>query len=70
MRRFLAAVLLFAASCTDGDRIIDLDDRTGTVRGTAWVDRNADGVYSQGADAAAAGAVAAVVFDATGDPDP
>ena len=67
MRRILPAlVACVAVSCTDGGDPVTIDDRTGTVRGVAYVDRNADGVYTQSADALAEGVTAMLLLDATG----
>ena len=68
MRRILPVLLASTAlSCSDGGDPISIDDRTGVVQGIAYVDRNADGMFTSASDALAQGAVAALVLDATGD---
>lgn len=68
MRRLLPVLLAcFTLSCAEGDGPVTIDDRTGVVRGTAYVDLNADGSYAAATDALAQGVTAALLLDATGD---
>lgn len=53
------------AGCKDGDPT-SIDERTGAVAGVAFLDRDADGVLST-PDGPAAGVVAALILQATGD---
>jgi hypothetical protein len=66
MRKVIPALLaVLVMSCTDGGDPIGIDG-TGEVRGTAFIDRDADGRLSD-ADVAAAGVAAALLLEATGD---
>lgn len=67
----VAAVFAFgivAASCADGGGTpIDLDDKTGTVRGVAYIDQDADGALDFRFDLPATGASTALVLEGTND---
>lgn len=67
MRRLLPTLLAATAiSCTEGGGPVTIDDRTGVVRGMAFVDRNADGEYAAASDALAEGVTASLLLDGTG----
>lgn len=67
MRRSLSLLVAIAVvACSEGGGGVGLD-KTGSVRGTAYIDRNADGQFSPLTDVMAGGVAVALLVESTAD---
>lgn len=64
-KTFVLLVITALLGCEEGD-VTSIDERTGAVAGVAFIDRDADGVLTT-IDVPAAGVIAALILEATGD---